>query len=167
MGSWKLALPKFSNLKDDLAMGSRKLTPEDLDAITKLAKGWGKIVVRRAFGDAGPGLDVDLAQMEDVAVAAARGLTAGALEEATSQQGRLLGAEQACPQCGRPCGVAVEQRPIQVRGGAFEHQEPRCYCPTCRRAFFPSAPAAEDRRQRLQRRDPAQDRGHRGPGEIA
>ncbi len=72
-------------------MGSRKLTAEDLEQITKLAKNWGKIVVRQAFGDDGPGLDVDLSQMEDVAVAAARGLTAGALEEATSQQGRLLG----------------------------------------------------------------------------
>ena len=47
-------------------MGSRKLTPEDLERITNLAKSWGKVVVKRAFGDAGPGLDVDLAQMEEV-----------------------------------------------------------------------------------------------------
>jgi hypothetical protein len=126
-------------------MGSRKLTPEDLEQITKLAKNWGKIVVRQAFGDDGPGLDVDLSQMEDVAVAAARGLTAGALEEATSQQGRLLGSQQPCPQCGHLCGVTVQERPVVVRGGTFEQQEPVCYCPTCRRAFFPSAFAAEDR----------------------
>jgi len=93
MGSWEFTLPKFSNVKDDLVMGSRKLSPRDLEQISKLAKGWGKIVVRQAFGDNGPGLDVDLSQMEDVAVAAARGLTAGALEEATSLQGRLLGSE--------------------------------------------------------------------------
>src|SRR3954471_4275841 len=139
-------------------MGSRKLTAEDLEQITKLAKSWGKIVVRQAFGEAGPGLDVDLSQMEDVAVAAARGLTAGAVEEATSQQGRLLGTEQPCPKCGRLCGVGSEERPLRVRGGTFEHQEPKCYCPACRRAFFPSATAAEDRRPRLQSGDPAQDR---------
>ena len=148
-------------------MGSRKLTPKDLEQITKLAKSWGKIVVRQAFGDDGPGLDVDLSQMEDVAVAAARGLTAGALEVATSQQGRLLGIEQPCPQCGHLCGVDLEERHLQVRGGTFEHQEPKCYCPTCRRAFFPSASAAEDRCQRLQSGDPAQDCGNGGPSEIA
>jgi hypothetical protein len=126
-------------------MGSRKLTPEDLQQISKLAKGWGKIVVRQGFGDDGPELDVDLSQMEDVAVAAARGLTAGVLEEATSQQSRRLGAEQACPSCGRLCGVEAEERSLEVRGGAFDHQEPKCYCPTCRRAFFPSASTSEDR----------------------
>src|SRR5213078_2022800 len=128
-------------------MGSRKLTAEDLEQITKLAKSWGKIVVRQAFGDGGPGLDVDLSQME--AVAAARGLTAGALEEATAQQRRLLGTEQPCAECGRLCGVAVEERPVIVRGGVFEHQEPKAYCPACRRAFFPSASVAEAGRQRL------------------
>jgi hypothetical protein len=142
-------LPNFSNVKDGVVMGSKKLTPEDLAPITKLAKGWGKIVVRQAFGDGGPGLEVDLSQLEDVAVAAAAGLTAGALEEATVQQGRLLGAEQPCPDCGRLCGVTVEERPVLVRGGTFEHQEPSCYCPACRRAFFPSASTAETRRQRL------------------
>jgi hypothetical protein len=160
-------LANFSNVKDDQVMGSRKLTAEDLAQITKLAKGWGKIVVRQAFGDGGPGLDVDLSQMEDVAVAAAAGLTAGALEEATAQQGRLLGAEQPCPECGCLCGVAVKERPVLVRGGTFEHPEPTCYCPACRRAFFPSASAAEARRPRLQPGDPAQDRGHRRSGKIA
>ncbi len=142
-------MANFRNIKDGLAMSSRKLTTEDLAQITKLAKSWGKIVVRHAFGEGGPGLEVDLSQMEDVAVAAAAGLTAGALEEAAAQQGQLLGAEQPCPQCGRLCGVAVEERPVIVRGGAFAHQEPKCYCPACRRAFFPSASAAETRRQRL------------------
>jgi hypothetical protein len=145
----EFALPNFSNVKDDLAMGSRKLTADDLARITKLAKSWGKIVVRQAFGDGGPGLEADLTQMEDVAVAAAAGLTAGALEEATAQQGRLLGAEQPCPDCGRRCAVGAEERPVLVRGGVFEHQEPKCYCPACRRAFFPTASAAEARRQRL------------------
>ena len=61
-------------------MAKRKLSPEELQAITDLARQWGKIVVRRAFGEQGPSLDVDFAQMEEVARAAAQGLTAGALE---------------------------------------------------------------------------------------
>ena len=72
-------------------MATRKLSPEELQAVTRLAKQWGKIVVKQAFGEQGPGLDVDFAQMEDVACAAARGLAEGALEVATAQQGQLLG----------------------------------------------------------------------------
>jgi hypothetical protein len=149
MGNSKFALPEFSNFKDGLAMASRKLTPHDLDNIKQLAKSWGKIVVRRAFGDEGPGLDVDLAQMEEVAVAAAQGVTAGALEEATAQQARQLGSEQACPQCGQRCGVAEDERAVKVRGGSFQHREPVCYCPACRRSFFPPASAPEAGHTRL------------------
>jgi ribosomal protein L34E len=130
-------------------MGSRKLSPQDLENIKQLAKSWGKIAVRRAFGDEGPGLDVDLAQMEEVAVAAAQGVTAGALEEATRQQAQHLGQEHPCPQCGKFCGVVEEERPVKVRGGSFQHREPMGYCPACRRSFFPSASASEAGHARL------------------
>jgi hypothetical protein len=130
-------------------MATRKLTPEELQAIARLAKQWGKIVVRQTFGDQGPGLDVDLTQMEEMAFAAARGLTAGALEEATTQQSEQLGEQQPCPTCGRLCTVMAEERPIHVKGGAFQLREPKGYCSTCRRAFFPSASAAEAGRAQL------------------
>src|SRR5947209_3783808 len=109
-------------------MASRKLTEEDLAEIQALAKGWGKVVARRAFGEDGPGLDVDLDALEQVAVAAARGLTAGTLEEATAKQAQRLGQQQPCPSCGQPCPVRQEGRPVVVRGGEFLHPEPVCYC---------------------------------------
>ena len=34
-------------------MATRKLTPEELQAVTRLAKQWGKIIVRHAFGEQG------------------------------------------------------------------------------------------------------------------
>src|SRR5207249_5308876 len=120
MSVGKFALPNVSNVKDGLTMGSRKLTPEDLAQITKLAKSWGKIVVRQAFGDDGTGLDVDLSQMEDVAVAAAAGLTAGGRGEGTAPHGPRLGAARPCPECGRPCRVGAGERPVVVRGGVVE-----------------------------------------------
>lgn len=167
MVSRKFALPYCLNPKDGRVMGSRKLTPQELESVTRLARSWGKVVARRAFGDQGPGLDVDLSQMEAVAVAAARGLTAGAMEAATSLQAQQLGVEQPCPECGRLCGVGAEERPIHVEGGTFQHQEPKCYCPACRRDFFPSASAAETGCPRLQPGHPAQD-CRRGRGsEIA
>jgi hypothetical protein len=148
-------------------MGTRKLTADDLARIAEVAKDWGKIVVRRAFGEQGPGLDVDLSQMEQVAQAAARGLTAGALEQATTLQAQRLGDQQPCPVCGRACAVTTEDRPITASGGAFQHREPVCHCPTCRRDFFPSASAVEAGHARLQRDGAAQAHRHGGAGEIA
>lgn len=133
-------------------MASGKLSERDIAAIRGLAKQWGKIVVRRAFGESGPGLDVDFNAMEELAVAAAQGLTEGTLEEATTLQAEALTDEQPCPDCGEVCGVGAHQeaRSIVVRGGgSFEHREPVCYCRRCRRSFFPSAIGSETGRARL------------------
>ena len=148
-------------------MATRKLSPEELQAVTRLAKQWGKIVVKQAFGEQGPGLDVDFAQMEDVAGAAARGLAEGALEVATAQQGQLLGEKQPCPHCGKLCTVARAERPLRANGGVVQLREPKCYCPTCRRDFFPSASGAEAGRARLQSNDDVQDPVRDGGSEIA
>lgn len=128
---------------------SRKFTQEELDRISELAKNWGKIVVRRGFGDDGPQLDVDLDPMEDLAAAAARGLIAGTLEAATEQQAQNLGDQQPCPTCERMCSLQTDERPVVVRGGTFTHHEPKGYCPACRRDFFPSASPFEARHPRL------------------
>jgi hypothetical protein len=102
-----------------------------------------------------------------VAQAAAEGLVAGALEEATKQQSQLMGHEQACPSCGRLCPVTSAERPIYVKGGAFQLREPKCHCPTCRRDFFPSASGIEARRARLQPDDLASDSDRVSGSEIA
>jgi hypothetical protein len=120
-------------------MAAPSLTPEELQDIHDLAAGWGKIVARRAFGDAGPGLDADLATLERVAVAAARGLTEGTLAILLEQQAQALPAESPCPACGRPCPVAHEPRSLTAHGGALRYREPVAHCPACRRDFFPSA----------------------------
>jgi hypothetical protein len=148
-------------------MATRKLSPEELQAVTRLAKQWGKIVVKQAFGEQGPGLDVDFAQMEEVACAAARGLTEGALEVATTQQGQLLGEKQPCPQCGRLCTVDSAERPLRASGGVMQLREPKCYCPTCRRDFFPSASGVEAGRAWLQSDDDVSPAVRGGRSEIA
>src|SRR5438067_1639830 len=104
-------------------MASGKLNDKDLAEIHALAKQWGKIVVRRAFGDQGPGLDIDLDCMEQVAAAAAAGLTAGALEEAARQQAQRLPAEHPGPGCGRLCPSRVRPRPVVVKGGQGRGQD--------------------------------------------
>ena len=148
-------------------MATRKLSPEELQAVTRLAKQWGKIVVKQAFGEQGPGFDVDFAQMEEVACAAARGLTEGALEVATTQQGQLLGEKQPCPQCGQLCTVDSAERPLRASGGVIQLREPKCYCPTCRRDFFPSASGVEAGRAWLQSDDDVSHPVRDGRSEIA
>jgi hypothetical protein len=148
-------------------MATRKLSPEELQAVKQLAKQWGKIVVKRAFGDQGPGLDVDFAQMEEVAGAAAQGLTEGALAAATAQQSELLGDKQPCPQCGKLCVLGSAERPLRAQGGVVRLREPKCHCPTCRRDFFPSASGAEAGRARLQSDDDVSPSVCNGRSEIA
>lgn len=127
-------------------MARRPLTPQELDEVRHLAAQWGKIVARRAFGEAGPGLDVDFDTMEQVAQAAAQGLTEATLHALLDQQALELGAIQPCPDCGRPCGVHRRARPLRAQGAELLPAEPTCHCPDCRRDFFPpTAPPAVGR----------------------
>ena len=119
-------------------MATSKFSPEELQNLRDLAAQWGKIVARRAFGENGPGLDVDLATMEAVALAAARGLTEGTLATLLEQQVQALPNEASCPGCGQSCRVEHEPRPLTGCGGTVTYREPVAHCPACRRDFFPS-----------------------------
>ena len=115
----------------------RAASPSE-DEIRPLAEGWGKIVSRRAFGDDGPGLDVAFDTLEQVAVAAARAVIKGTIEQALRQQLPKLGAQQPCPDCARACAVGTVPRELDVHDTTVVYDEPRCHCPSCRRDFFPS-----------------------------
>jgi hypothetical protein len=131
------------NFKAGRSMARRSFTPEELHELRRLAAQRGKIVARRAFGDHGPGRDVDFATMEQIARAAAAGLTEGTLQTLLQQQADALGEQQPCPDCGRPCPLRRQERPLQVEGGQLQQSEPLGHCPDCRRDFFPpAAPAA-------------------------
>jgi hypothetical protein len=130
-------------------MARPRFTPQDLQKIRELAAQWGKIVARRAFGEQGPGTDVDLTAMEEVALAAAAGLTEGTLQTLMEQQAQTLGEQQPCPACGQLCPVHREPRPLAVRGGSLQLNEPICHCPDCRRDFFPPTASAAPGQPRL------------------
>ncbi len=126
-------------------MASHQLAEAKLSELAELAEGWGKIVAEHSYGEDGPNLDVDLAGIEEIAVCVSRALVKGTCEELTRRQARRLPDVQPCPDCGQECAVeraeSADQKPrtVHVRGGMFELSEPRCYCPACRRSFFPSA----------------------------
>ena len=119
-------------------MTAGKLTPQDLHNLRDFATQWGKIMARRAFGDAGPPLDADLFTLEQAAQAAAQGLLQGTLATLLEQQAQALPDPQPCPDCQQLCTVQHEPRPLDCLGGSVTYDEPVCYCPACRRDFFPS-----------------------------
>jgi len=120
-------------------MPSSRFTPEELDRLRALAAEWGKIVSKRAFGDDGPGLDVDFRTMEQIATAAAQGLTEGTLQLLLEQQAHKLTDEQACPDCGKLCPTEPHTRSLTAHGAEVEQSERIAHCPDCRRDFFPPA----------------------------
>src|SRR5262245_600546 len=99
-------------------MARRTFPPEELQELRDRAARWGTIVARRAFGDEGPGLDGALDAREQIARAAASGLTEGTLQTLLEQQADALGEQQPCPDCGRLCLVRREPRPLPVQGAA-------------------------------------------------
>jgi hypothetical protein len=120
-------------------MSTPRFTTEELDRLRALAAEWGKIVSRRAFGDDGPGLDVDFRTFEQIATAAAQGLTEGTLQLLLQQQADKLPADQPCPACGRLCPTRPHSRPLTAQGAEIHQAERLAHCPDCRRDFFPPA----------------------------
>jgi hypothetical protein len=123
-------------------MATPQFTPDELHQLHALAKQWAKIVSRRAFGDDGPGLDVDFRTFEQIAHAAAHGLTEGTLQLLLEQQAAKLPPDQPCPGCGTVCPTAPATRTLTARGAEVQQAEPVAHCPACRRDFFPPAGAS-------------------------
>jgi len=136
-------------------MPSNQIKDGKFQELTALAERYGIMLADQAYGPEGPGLDVDLATMEDLAVALQQSLLKGMCEQLTQRQSSRLPGIQPCPECGGACEVEQSEqvdlpvnksvsRPIRTRGGPFDLTEPRCYCRSCRRSFFPSADSAQD-----------------------
>lgn len=125
-------------------MAGHGLTQAGLERLKEMARSYGEALAQEAYGDAGPGLDVDMASIEEIAWLMAQGITQGTCEELTRQQARKLPKTQACPTCGEECVVEYDEsnrddtRVMQVRSGSFDLKEPRAWCDRCKRFFFPS-----------------------------
>jgi hypothetical protein len=114
---------------------------EELQELHSLARGWAKIISKRAFGDAGPGLDVDFRTFEQIATVAAQGLTEGTLELLLEQQADKVTDQQPCPDCGTMCPTKPHTRTLTTKQGQIQQRERIAHCPACRRDFFPLRPA--------------------------
>ncbi|VTR93668.1 unnamed protein product [Gemmata massiliana] len=123
-------------------MSTPRFTAEELERLRVLAAEWGKIVSRRAFGDDGPGLDVDFRTMEPIATAAAQGLTEGALQQMLQPQAQKVPEQAPCPVCGEPCPTCPHTRTLAAQGATVQQAERIAHGPARRRDFFPPAGGA-------------------------
>ena len=129
-------------------MARQQLSEKKRREIEELVQAWGRMLAREVCPK-GPGLTMDMFEMEEIAATAAKALVKGTVETLASDQADELGETHACPQCGRSCPLERRSRPMQVRGGTLNLQEPVAHCSTCRRDFFPSASGTESRRSSL------------------
>ena len=123
-------------------MPFRKPPSMDRAGVERIAEGWGRVVARRVHEEVGADLDLDADDIEPMAAAAARAVARGPIADLLEREAALLGAEQPCPTCRRPCAVRRGLRTIDFRGGEVTYAEPKCHCPACRRDFFPPAAGA-------------------------
>ena len=85
-------------------------------------------------------------QMEDRALEVGSKLERFLMERRLADAARETEAETAsCPHCRQPRKVTASQKPRRLRGRAGEvsFQRREGYCPSCRKAFFPSGPGLE------------------------
>jgi hypothetical protein len=87
-------LSSFSKFKDEHTMPFTKSQSHDLSNLRDMAYGWGRVVSRRAYGDEGPGLDIDFDSIESLAVDMGQAVIRGAIEEVLRSQLKLLGDHQ-------------------------------------------------------------------------
>ncbi len=119
-------------------MATPRFTPQELGQLRELARQWAKIVSKRAFGDDGPGLDIDFRTMEQIATAA-HGLTEGTLELLLRQQADKLPDEQPCPDCGRRCPVNTRPRRLVAEARSYlGNNRDRMDYPRYRREWSPT-----------------------------
>jgi hypothetical protein len=84
-------------------------------------------------------------QMEDRALEVGGKLQCWLMEKrlADAEKQKATGPAACCPQCRKPLplGPTPKARSLRGRTGMISFQRHEGYCPSCRKAFFPSGPS--------------------------
>ena len=68
-------------------------------------------MARRVHDEVGPELDLDADDIEQMAITAARAVARGTIADLLERKAALLGPEQPCPTCQRPCAYSASRGP--------------------------------------------------------
>ncbi len=104
------------------------------------------LLAEERYGPSGPSRDTTFAEMEQFGHQAGRMVGRAIDEHLATQQADEHFQEGACPTCGAAgesdAAENKKTRPLQTVDGTIPLAEPAFHCPTCSRAFFPSAERA-------------------------
>jgi hypothetical protein len=124
-------------------MARSKKCSAQAEQVRAYVEGVAKNLVDKLYGPDGPPWGTSLTAIEDLLLEVRAVLTEQMLDLTLARQAqalpRLPEAARSCPSCQQPLACAdADPRILQTRVGEAEWSEPACYCPRCRRAFFPS-----------------------------
>jgi hypothetical protein len=101
------------------------------------------LIAAERFGPEGVPKEITFSEIEEIGHQAGRVLATAVDQGLTANHRGHFADEQACPGCGRPCASRPCERELTTRDGTMPLPEVTCYCPSCRRSFFPSAGSLE------------------------
>ena len=85
-----------------------------------------------------------MTRIEDWAIDIGDAVMTRAMERELEARG-ATDSRECCPTCGRPgYRKGNRRRLLQTRRGKVHLEEAECYCPGCRKSFFPAVQAAGD-----------------------
>jgi Mut7-C RNAse domain len=122
----------------------KKVLPAAVEAVQPYLEGVAKSLVDRIYGAQGLPWGTKLTELEDMVIAVRQVLSERMLAQALERQAGAAAERpesfQRCSSCSGPVEAKPnpEPRNVQTRAGEAEWDEPHCYCPKCRQAFFPS-----------------------------
>jgi NADH pyrophosphatase NudC (nudix superfamily) len=134
----------LSKFKEGQKMPLTSTLESKRDELVQAARLLGENLSRRAFGEAGPDLNVTLTDLEQFLRPLVEALAAGFLAEAAGEQTQRLPETLPCPTCGRESPRSDHGRTLVAEQGPFTWVEPVCHCEHCQRSFFPSTDSAEN-----------------------
>jgi len=112
-------------------------SPEDVAALTQLAKKWNiDLTASNVAGE-----QATFASIEAASTRVAKVVFQHVCQDLAAKQVALLQGPQPCPTCGTRCETEVRRRTLNTAEGPVEIDEVVGHCkePGCRRDFFPSA----------------------------
>jgi hypothetical protein len=128
-------------------MATKKKVAPGVVELQNVIHGVAKNFIEKVYGPQGPAWGTQFSDIEELAVQVGQAVSQQMVDQALQRQAaeRVPAADQVCPGCGQR-GQAAEPEPrvVTTRAGEAHWQEPHCYCPRCRRSFFPSVEAAGD-----------------------
>jgi hypothetical protein len=128
-------------------MAADQIAIKQVVELRHLIEGVAKNFVERVYGPEGPAWGTSFTSLEELAVQIGQAVSQQMLNKGLQQQASqpVPAENHLCPSCSKPVEPAPpEPRIVATRAGEAHWLEPHSYCPSCRRAFFPSVAAAGD-----------------------